>query len=42
VIEDLRAHDGELPAEAIRGFAEKAFKRTAAYDRAIVDYLEGR
>ncbi len=41
-IEALRAHEGELPAEAVRGLAEKAFRRTAAYDRAIVDYLEGR
>lgn len=41
-IEALRANDGELPAEAVRGLAEKAFKRTAAYDRAIVEYLEGR
>ncbi len=41
VIETLRAHDGKLPAEAIRGLAEKAFKRTAAYDRAIVNYLRG-
>lgn len=42
VIKALRANKGELPADMIRGLAEKAFKRTADYDRAIVDYLEGR
>lgn len=42
VIKALRANKGELPAEMIRGLAEKAFKRTADYDTAIVDYLEGR
>ena len=37
----LKANDGEIPQELRRKLAEKAFKRTAGYDRAIVDYLEG-
>ena len=41
VAEALRANGGELTPELRRALAEKAFKRTADYDRAIVDYLEG-
>ena len=37
----LKANDGEIPQELRRRLAEKAFKRTAGYDRAIVSYLEG-
>ncbi len=42
VAKALRANDGELPPELRRRLSEKAFKRTAGYDRAIVDYLESR
>ena len=42
VIEALRMNNRELPSALIRDLAEKAFKRTADYDNAIVDYLEGR
>lgn len=41
LVETLRANDGELTPELRRALAEKAFKRTADYDRAIVEYLEG-
>ena len=41
VIEALKRNDGELPPEMIRELAEKAFKRTAGYDKAIVEYLKG-
>jgi len=42
VVETLRANNGELTPELRRSLAEKAFKRTSGYDRAIVDYLEVR
>jgi phosphoribosylaminoimidazolecarboxamide formyltransferase/IMP cyclohydrolase len=42
VVETLRANNGELTPELRRSLAEKAFKRTSGYDRAIVDYLEDR
>ncbi|MGD2141881.1 MAG: hypothetical protein PVH79_00190 [Candidatus Bathyarchaeota archaeon] len=38
----LRENRGKLPRELIRRLAEEAFKRTTSYDRAIVEYLEGR
>jgi phosphoribosylaminoimidazolecarboxamide formyltransferase/IMP cyclohydrolase len=41
LVEALRENDGEITPELRRRLAEKAFKRTADYDRAIVDYLEG-
>jgi phosphoribosylaminoimidazolecarboxamide formyltransferase/IMP cyclohydrolase len=41
VIEALEKNDGELPPEMVRELAEKAFKRTAGYDKAIVEYLKG-
>ncbi len=41
VIDTLRENDGELTTELRRRLAEKAFKRTAGYDAAIVSYLEG-
>ena len=41
VIEALKRNDGELPPEMVRELAEKAFKRTAGYDKAIVEYLKG-
>jgi phosphoribosylaminoimidazolecarboxamide formyltransferase/IMP cyclohydrolase len=41
VIGALRENKGELPPEMIRELAEKAFKRTAGYDSAIVEYLKG-
>jgi phosphoribosylaminoimidazolecarboxamide formyltransferase/IMP cyclohydrolase len=41
LVETLRAYDGEITSELRRRLAEKAFKRTRDYDRAIVDYLEG-
>jgi phosphoribosylaminoimidazolecarboxamide formyltransferase/IMP cyclohydrolase len=40
--ETLRANNGELTTELRRSLAEKAFKRTFGYDRAIVNYLEDR
>lgn len=42
VVETLRANNGEFTPELRRSLAEKAFKRTSGYDRAIVDYLEDR
>ena len=42
VVETLRANNGELTPELRRSLAEKAFKRTSGYDRAIADYLEDR
>lgn len=41
VIKALRENKGWLPSEMIRELAEKAFKRTASYDSAIVAYLKG-
>lgn len=42
VAEAIRANGGDIPSDLRRSLAEKAFKKTAGYDRAIVDYLEGR
>ncbi len=41
VIKTLRENDGELTTELRRSLADKAFKRTAEYDSAIVSYLDG-
>ena len=41
VIKALRENDGELTTELRRSLADKAFKRTAEYDSAIVSYLDG-
>ena len=41
VIDTLRENEGELTTELRRRLAEKAFKRTAEYDTAIANYLEG-
>jgi len=38
---ELRAHDGEVSLETRRAYALEAFARTAAYDAAIVAWLEG-
>lgn len=40
VIKTLRENNGELTTELRRRYALIAFKRTADYDTAIVDYLE--
>jgi phosphoribosylaminoimidazolecarboxamide formyltransferase/IMP cyclohydrolase len=40
VIRTLKKHKGELTTELRRRYALEAFKRTAAYDKAIVGYLE--
>lgn len=40
VIKTLEEHNGELTTEIRRRYALIAFKRTAGYDTAIVDYLE--
>lgn len=42
IIKALRENDGELTTELRRSLAEKAFKRTAGYDSAIVSYLRGK
>jgi phosphoribosylaminoimidazolecarboxamide formyltransferase/IMP cyclohydrolase len=41
VIKTLRENRGELTTELRRRLADKAFKRTEAYDSAIVSYLDG-
>ena len=41
VLEELRSEDGSLTAETRRRLALEAFARTAAYDAAIVAWLEG-
>lgn len=41
VVENLRVNHGQLTRELRRRLLEKAFKRTAEYDAAIVAYLEG-
>ena len=41
VIKTLRENDGELTTELRRSLTDKAFKRTAEYDSAIVSYLDG-
>ena len=40
VIKTLKQHRGALTTELRRRYALEAFKRTAAYDKAIVGYLE--
>jgi len=40
VVEILKKNRGELTGELRRRYAQAAFKRTAAYDSAIVTYLE--
>ena len=40
VVGTLKAHRGELTTELRRRYALEAFNRTAAYDKAIVGYLE--
>ncbi len=40
IIKTLRENDGELTPELRKRYALQAFKRTAAYDKAIVEYLE--
>jgi phosphoribosylaminoimidazolecarboxamide formyltransferase/IMP cyclohydrolase len=42
IIKALRENDGELTTALRRSLAEKAFKRTAGYDSAIVSYLRGK
>ena len=39
ILEELRAHDGALPAARLRALAVEAFRATAAYDRQITAYL---
>jgi phosphoribosylaminoimidazolecarboxamide formyltransferase/IMP cyclohydrolase len=41
VVETIRANGGELTTGLRRRLAERAFERTAEYDAAIVEYLEG-
>src|SRR4029077_12417356 len=41
LIEELRANDGTVGPETRRAFAVEAFARTAAYDAAIVAWLQG-
>jgi phosphoribosylaminoimidazolecarboxamide formyltransferase/IMP cyclohydrolase len=41
LIEELRANDGTIGPETRRAFAIEAFARTAAYDAAIVAWLQG-
>jgi phosphoribosylaminoimidazolecarboxamide formyltransferase/IMP cyclohydrolase len=40
LVEELRAHDGTVGADTRRAFALEAFARTAAYDAAIVEWLQ--
>ncbi|MFC1803173.1 IMP cyclohydrolase [Thermoproteota archaeon] len=40
IIKTLEENDGELTTELRQRYALSAFKRTAGYDAAIVDYLE--
>jgi len=40
VVQTLKKNKGELTTELRRRYAQAAFKRTAAYDSAIVTYLE--
>jgi phosphoribosylaminoimidazolecarboxamide formyltransferase/IMP cyclohydrolase len=42
VIKALKENEGELTTNMRRNLAEKAFKRTAAYDSTIVSYLESK
>ena len=40
IIETLRVNKGSIPKTIIRKLANSAFRKTASYDFAIVDYLE--
>ena len=40
IIKTLNENDGELTTELRRRYALQAFRRTAGYDKAIVEYLE--
>ena len=40
IIKTLKENDGELTSELRKRYALQAFKRTAGYDKAIVEYLE--
>ncbi len=40
IIKTLKENDGELTTELRKRYALEAFKRTAGYDKAIVEYLE--
>lgn len=40
LLTELRANDGEITAETRRAYALEAFARTAAYDAAIVQWLQ--
>ena len=40
IIRALKENDGELTSELRKRYALQAFKRTAGYDKAIVEYLE--
>ena len=40
VIRTLKENGGELTTELRRRYALQAFKRTASYDKSIVEYLE--
>ncbi len=40
IIKTLAENDGELTTELRKRYALEAFKRTAGYDKAIVEYLE--
>ena len=40
LVEELRSHNGEVSDETRRAFALEAFARTAAYDGAIVQWLQ--
>jgi phosphoribosylaminoimidazolecarboxamide formyltransferase/IMP cyclohydrolase len=42
IIETLEENNGEIPTEMRRKYALLAFKRTAGYDAAIVNYLEDK
>ncbi len=41
VLEEMQAHGGRTTAVTRRRLARRVFEHTAAYDRAIADYLEG-
>jgi phosphoribosylaminoimidazolecarboxamide formyltransferase / IMP cyclohydrolase len=41
LLTELHANDGEITLETRRAFAQEAFARTAAYDAAIVAWLQG-
>ena len=41
LISELRANDGTVGADTRRAFAIEAFARTAAYDAAVVEWMQG-